>query len=80
MPAVRTTFDIPDEIYRRLKVRAAEEGIPVRNIVLRGIQNELKPTTHRQGHKRFHVPVISSLRPGTLQLTNEQIDDILASS
>lgn len=77
---MRTSFDIPDETYRQLKVKAAEEGVPVRQIVLRGIQNELEPATAAKRNRRFQVPVIRSSRPGTLHLTNEQIDDILASS
>lgn len=80
MAHMRTTVDIPDETYRRLKIKAANEGVPAREIILRGIQNELEPTTLRKTTKRFQVPVIRSKKPGTLNLTNEQIDDILASS
>ena len=78
---MRTTLDIPDETYRQLKIKAANEGVPVRRIVLRGIQNELEPAaTAVKKTKRFQVPVIRSSRPGTLNLTNEQIEEILASS
>ena len=77
---MRTTLDIPDETYRRLKIKAATEGVPVRQIVLRCIQNELEPTTLRRASKRFQIPVIRSSKPGTLNLTNEQIEEILASS
>ena len=76
---MRTTLDIPDETYRQLKIKAANEGVPVRQIVLRGIQNELEPAISRKPLKRFQVPVIRSSSPGTLNLTNEQIDDLLAS-
>ena len=79
MDDMRTTVDIPDETYRQLKIKAANEGVPVRQIVLRGIQSELEPTISRK-IKRFQVPVIRSKRPGTLNLTNEQIEEILASS
>jgi hypothetical protein len=77
---VRTTIDIPDEIYRDLKIKAAREGKPVRQIVLRGIQRELDPGTALLPRKKFKIPVIPSAHPGTLHLTNEDIDDILASS
>jgi plasmid stability protein len=76
---MRTTIDIPDETYRELKIKAAREGKPVRQIVLRGIERELAPVAAPVA-RRFKVPVIRSARPGTLHLTNEQIDDILASS
>ena len=39
---MRTTVDIPDETYRDLKMKAAREGTPMRQIVLRGIQRELE--------------------------------------
>ena len=80
MDPVRTTVDIPDETYRALKIKAANEGVTVRHIVLRGIESELEPAAVRPARKRFQVPVIPSSQPGTLHLTNEQIDEILASS
>ena len=39
---MRTTVDIPDETYRKLKVKAALEGEAVRQIVLRGILREIE--------------------------------------
>jgi hypothetical protein len=77
---MRTTVDIPDDIYRELKIKAALEGRPLREIVLRGIERELGPTETQPSRAKFHIPVISSAQPGTLRLTNEDIDDILASS
>jgi hypothetical protein len=75
---MRTTVDIPDETYRELKILAAERGTTVRQIVLDGVdmvrQQKPKPA------KRFVVPVIRSKRPGTLHLTNEQIDELTAFS
>jgi hypothetical protein len=77
---MRTTIDIPDEMYRQLKVKAAIEGRSLRDIALRGIERELSPAVPSEPPQRFQVPVIPSSRPGSLHLTNEQIDDILASS
>lgn len=77
---MRTTIDIPDETYRALKIKAAREGTPVRQVVLRGIHRELGGGEEKPTRVPFRVPVIRSSRPGTLNLTNEQIDDILASS
>jgi len=76
---MRTTIDIPDDTYRELKIKAAREGKPLRQIVLRGIERELNPAHAQPARKRFQVPVIPSVHPGTLHLTNEEIDDILAS-
>jgi len=76
---MRTTMDIPDETYRELKIKAAQEGTPVRQIVLRGIQRELEGTAGKPVRK-LQLPLIRSSRPGTLHLTNEQIDELTAFS
>ncbi len=76
---MRTTVDIPDETYRDLKIKAAQEGTPVRQIVLRGIQRELGDIEGKPVRK-LKLPLIRSSRPGTLQLTNEQIDELTAFS
>ncbi len=76
---MRTTLDIPDETYRELKIKAAREGTPVRQIVLRGIERELRPVQTQPGRRKFQIPVIPSTQQGTLHLTNEEIDDLLAS-
>jgi len=76
---MRTTVDIPDETYRELKILAAREGKPVRQIVLQGIQRELDGEGRREIRK-LKLPLIHSSRPGTLHLTNEQIDELTAFS
>jgi hypothetical protein len=75
---MRTTVDIPDEMYRAIKVLAAERGTTVRELMLQGVEMvRRQPPT---AGKRFTVPVIQSKRPGTLHLTNEQIDELTAFS
>jgi len=76
---MRTTIDIPDEMYRRLKVKAALDGQTVRDIALRAIQRELE-TAEPRPVRKLHLPLIPSSRPGTLELTNEQIDELTAFS
>jgi len=76
---MRTTIDIPDDTYRNLKIKAAHEGVPVRQIVLRGIQWELEGAKQRPVRK-LQLPLIRSSRPDTLELTNEQVDELTAFS
>ncbi len=71
---MRTTIDIPDETYRELKIKAAREGTPVRQIVLRGIERELGSTKGTPVRK-LQLPLIRSSQPGTLNLSDEQIDE-----
>ncbi len=73
---MRTTVDIPDEIYRALKIKAASEGRPVRQVILQGIQRELNKVEVHPARK-LNLPLIRSTRPDKIDLTNEQIYDII---
>jgi len=74
---MRTTVDIPDPIYRRLKSRAASEGSSTRELILRGVHQVLKEN-RRKPRKRVSLPIIRSKQPGTLDLDNEKIYDIIS--
>ena len=76
---MRTTIDVPNETYRDLKMKSAREGKSVRQIVLRGIQRELE-AAEEMPVRKLQLPLIRSSRPGTLKLTNEQIDELTAFS
>ena len=73
---MRTTVDIPDEIYRDLKIKAAQEGEPVRQIVLRGIQRELEGTVEKPVRK-LQLPLIRSSRNDKLVIDSEKIYEII---
>ena len=74
---MRTTIDIPDETYKELRILAAERGESVRKLVLEGIQL-VRQGSLKSPRKKFVVPVIHSDRPGTLNLTNEEIDELIS--
>jgi hypothetical protein len=69
---MRTTIDIPDETYRDLKIKAAQEGTPVRQIVLRGIERELEGPAERPIRK-LQLPLIRSSRKDKLVIDSEKI-------
>lgn len=73
---MRTTVDIPDETYRRLKVKAALQGSTVRQVLLRGIQSEIdepRPAPVR----RLARPILAARKPGSIRLTSEQVYDLI---
>jgi len=74
---MRTTVDIPDSLYRRLKSRAASEGSSVKELILRGAQQVLKERRRKPGRK-VKLPLIRSKEPGTLELDNEKIFEIIS--
>ncbi len=72
---MRTTVDIPDEIYRRLKIKAAEDGETVRALILRGVEQTLaeKPVEKR----KVDFPIIRGDGKRKINLTREQIDEAM---
>lgn len=73
---MRTTVDIPDKKYRLLKSRAATQGKTVKELVMRGVdvvlaEEEIRPK------RRLKLPLIKSSRPGTLDIDNEHIYDLI---
>lgn len=70
---MRTTVDIPDVLHRKLKAKAASEGVTVKDVLLRLIERELgMPNKHR-----VRFPLMKAKEKRVLDLTNDQIDDIL---
>jgi hypothetical protein len=74
---MRTTVDIPDPVYRRLKSRAANEGSSTKELILRGVKQVLKENS-RRSRKRIKLPIIRSKHPGTLELDNDKIFEIIS--
>jgi hypothetical protein len=73
---MRTTVDIPDPLYRQLKSRAAREGCSVRQPILRGIEGEMQ-AVGKCRRKRISLPLIRSKNPGTLDIDNAKIFEII---
>jgi hypothetical protein len=74
---VRTTVDIPDQMYRRLKGRAAREGRSAKELILRGVERILAGQRHTPG-RRVTLPLVRSKRPGTVSLDNARIYEVIS--
>ncbi|MDR3754087.1 MAG: hypothetical protein P4K93_09945 [Terracidiphilus sp.] len=74
---MRTTVDIPDETYRRLKVKAAEENSTVRQVVLEGLDLVLLQQNSAPPAQRLKLPLIRSTRKDKLIIDNEKIYEII---
>ncbi len=73
---MRTTVDIPEPLYRRLKARAASEGRSVKELILQGVQSELRGREPaRRG--RIRLPIVPSRRPGSVKLDNASIYELI---
>jgi len=65
---MRTTVDSPDPLYRKLKSRAARERRSVKDLILRGAEDELE-ARRKKAKRKISLP----LRPGTVRLDNAKI-------
>jgi hypothetical protein len=74
---MRTTVDIPDPLYRRLKSRAASEGSSAKELILRGVEQVLKGARRRRG-RGVKLPLVPSKEPGSLHLDNAKIYDLIS--
>jgi hypothetical protein len=73
---MRTTVDIPDPLYRKLKGKAASEGRSIKELILMGVEEQLREKRRPRG-RRVKLPIVPSKRPGTLNLTNAKIYEII---
>ena len=74
---MRTTVDIPDPMYRRLKARAASEGGSAKALILRGVEHVLSATSTGP-RRRVTLPLVTSRRPGRMRLDNARIYDVIS--
>jgi hypothetical protein len=73
--AIRTTLDIPEPIYRKLKEQAAQQGRSVRELLLNGAESVLlRPQRPKKRAARF--PLIDSRGP-KVELTNDRLYELI---
>lgn len=69
--SIRTTVDIPEPLYRKLKEQAASQGHSVRELVLAGLKKILL-RSERPRPKKVRFPLIVSRGP-KVDVTNDRI-------
>jgi len=73
---MRTTIDIPDAMYRELKSKAAREKRSLKDLILRGIEAELRARPKKRP-RRVVFPLVRSKTPGTLDIDNAKIFELI---
>ncbi|OGH59240.1 MAG: hypothetical protein A3G34_02870 [Candidatus Lindowbacteria bacterium RIFCSPLOWO2_12_FULL_62_27] len=76
---MKTTLQLPDGLYRSLKVTAASEGRTLTELIQECLKKglALMRSTSKRKHAPYRLPVIRSKRPGALNLTSEMMDALL---
>lgn len=75
--SVKMTVEIPDPIYARLMTLAAKNGTTIKALILRGVQIVLKGSLQKR-RRKVRLPIVRSNRPGSLELDNKRILDIIS--
>ena len=73
---MRTTVDLPAPLFRQMKATAALRGISIKDLVSAAVESEIAREESTEEYS-VKLPLIRSKRPGTLHLTNAEIEDLL---
>jgi hypothetical protein len=76
---MRTTLDLPDPLMREIKVRAAQEGIKLKDYFARLVQTALQqPTKTAQAPARSPAPVFQRVAAKPMPaLSNAELNRLL---
>jgi hypothetical protein len=77
---MRTTIDLPDPLFKKLKARVAMDGVKLREFIAGALETALKPAATPEGARKFKpLPVIKRKgKPGPLmaKLNNDVIAEL----
>ena len=74
---MRTSIDLPDDLFRQLKIIAASRRVTLKTLVQRAVENEVARVRAQTPRRRLRFPLLDSKKPGALNLTNAEIEDLL---
>ncbi len=80
---MQTLLNLPDSLYQKSRTLAASRGSTVEQFIIEAVAKEVQHTLEDEaclalGDQEVVLPVIPSRRPGTLDLSRFDFDDLLA--
>lgn len=75
---MRTTVQLPDDLFRAAKAHAAARGETLKDFLERAVSHELGTTAVPSRHGQVRLPLVGSDQPGTVDITNAEIQAIFA--
>jgi hypothetical protein len=70
---MKTTLDIPDELFRQAKAKAALRGAKLKDLVADGLRLVLAGGVARNAPRRVQFPIIKT-KPGASVITKQMVD------
>jgi hypothetical protein len=74
---MRTTVEMPEELMQAAKVRAAERGESLKDLVTRAVAHELRVPIRPERSGRVSLPLVGRGASPTVDVTNADIDAAL---
>jgi hypothetical protein len=75
---MRTTVDLPDDLIRAAKSRAAEQGESLKDLFARAIASEVGVPAARRSGAPVTLPLIGVGADPTVEVTNADLEAALA--
>jgi len=81
MRTMKTTIDIPEPLYRQVKVRAAQHGITLRELLLTAIERGLNSPERKNREPHFEIdelgiPVLKRAKGDSFVVTEEYLNQL----
>jgi hypothetical protein len=73
---MRTSLELPDDLFREAKAAAARRGIPLKLLLQAAVENEL--ARKKSSGYRVKAPLVRCKSKKPIGLTNAEIEDLLA--
>jgi hypothetical protein len=75
---MRTTVDLPDDLFRDLKLKSAREGVTLKQLIVRALEAHIHDVQGGRKPRRVRGPLIRCKSKKPIALTNAEIEDLLA--
>jgi hypothetical protein len=82
---MQAIINLPDALYHKSEAVAASRGATVEELIIEAVAREVQGVTESSasilntaGSREVELPVIRSKRPGTLDLSRFDFDELLA--
>ena len=74
---MRTTIDLPDALFRKMKATAAARAISMKELLITAVDREINVPTVSGKKRRSPFPLIHLEHTKVLDLSNFDFDDLL---
>lgn len=75
---MRTTVELPPELMREAKARAAAQGESLKALLTRAVASELGKSRHRETGIQVRLPLFGNPKGEPVHVTSEDIGRVLA--